>query len=53
MYVHLVNVNNSTLIINTVLTTDGGNYTCNVTNIVGNASNIITVYSESLCYIHI
>ena len=27
------NVNNSTLTINNVITTDGGNYFCNVTNI--------------------
>ena len=44
--------NNSTLTINDVITTDGGNYSCNVTNIAGNANNIITVYSESLCYVY-
>ena len=46
------NANNSTLTINNVITTDGGNYYCNVTNIAGNANNFITVYSESLCYVY-
>ena len=46
------NANNSTLTINNVITTDGRNYFCNVTNIAGNANNIITVYSESLCYVY-
>ena len=40
------NENDSTLIIDNVTTTDGGNYTCNVTNDAGVDYNIITVYSE-------
>ena len=42
------NANTDTLTINNVSTTDGGNYTCNVTNNAGNANNIVTVYSNSL-----
>ena len=42
------NINTSTLTINSVTTTDGGNYTCNVTNNAGSANNNITVYSKSL-----
>ena len=45
------NANTSTLTINTVATADGGNYTCNVTNIAGYASNTTTVYSKSLHHI--
>ena len=45
------NASTNTLIINSVITTNGGNYTCNVTNIAGNASNTITVYSKSLYHI--
>ena len=45
------NANTSTLTINSVTTTDGGNYTCNVTNVAGNSSNTITVYSKSLHHI--
>ena len=41
------NANTTTLIINSVTTTDGGNYTCNVISIAGNASNTTTVYSKS------
>ena len=40
------NANTSTLIINNVNTTDGGNYTCNVTNAAGFDSDMITVYSK-------
>ena len=46
------NANTSTLTINSVTSTDGGNYICDVTNIAGNANNIITVYSKSLLHIH-
>ena len=45
------NVNTSTLTINSVTTTDRGKYTCNITNIAGNTSNTITVYSKSLHHI--
>ena len=45
------NANTSTLTINSVTSTDGGNYICDVTNIAGNANNIITVYSKSLLHI--
>ena len=44
------NANTSTLTINNVNTTNGGNYTCNVTNDAGTDSNTITVYSKSLLY---
>ena len=40
------NQNDSTLTIDNVTTTDGGNYTCNVTNDVGVDYNTITLYSE-------
>ena len=40
----------STLVINNVSTTNGGDYTCNVTNNAGTENDTITVYSESsLC----
>ena len=39
---------NGTLVIDDVSTTDGGDYTCNVTNNAGYQSNNITVYSKSL-----
>ena len=42
------NANTSTLTINNVSTTDGGDYTCNVTNNAGYQSNNITVYSKSV-----
>ena len=42
------NQNTSTLIIDNVTTTDGGNYTCNVTNDAGVDYDTITVYSELL-----
>ena len=42
------NAKTSTLTINNVNTTHAGDYTCNVTNIAGNASNTITVYSKLL-----
>ena len=41
-----LNQNTSTLTIDNVTTTDGGNYTCNVTNDAGVDYGIITVYSE-------
>ena len=40
------NQNTSTLTIDNVTTTDGGNYTCNVTNDAGVDYDTITVYSE-------
>ena len=40
------NANTSTLIINNVNTTNGGDYTCNVTNDAGFDSDMITVYSK-------
>ena len=40
------NANTSSLVINNLSTTDGGDYTCNVTNAAGNDSNTITVYSK-------
>ena len=40
------NQNDSTLTIDNVTTTDGGDYTCNVTNDAGVDYNTITVYSE-------
>ena len=39
---------NGTLVIEDVSTTDGGDYTCNVTNNAGYQSNNITIYSKSL-----
>ena len=42
------NQNTSTLTIDNVTTTDGGNYTCNVTNDAGADYDTITVYSELL-----
>ena len=38
--------NTPTLTINNVNATNGGNYTCNVTNDTGYESDIITVYSK-------
>ena len=40
------NANTSTLVINNVNTTRGGDYTCNVTNDAGFDSDMITVYSK-------
>ena len=40
------NENDSTLTIDNVTTTDGGDYTCNVTNDAGVDYDTITVYSE-------
>ena len=46
---HIIdNATASTLVIDDVSTTDGGDYTCNVTNNAGYQSNNITVYSKSL-----
>ena len=45
------NENDSTLTIDNVITTDGGNYTCNVTNDAGVDYDIITVYSELFVYL--
>ena len=42
------NATASTLVIDDVSTTDGGDYTCNVTNNAGYQSNKITVYSKLL-----
>ena len=42
------NANTSTLTINSVTTTYGGDYTCNVSNSAGTDSYTITVYSKSL-----
>ena len=39
--------NSSILIIDNVTTTDGGNYTCTVTNDAGSSDAIVTVYSKS------
>ena len=44
------NENNSTLTIDNVTTTDGGDYTCNVTNDAGVDYNTIIVYSELLIF---
>ena len=44
------NANTSTLTINSVTTTNAGDYTCNVTNNAGTDNNIITVYSKSVVY---
>ena len=40
---------NSTLVINNVNTTNGGEYTCIVTNDAGNDTESITVYSKLNC----
>ena len=42
------NANVSTLTINSVTTTYGGDYTCNITNSAGTDSDTITVYSKLL-----
>ena len=42
------NENTNTLTFNNVNTTNGGNYTCNVTNAAGVDNDTITVYSELL-----
>ena len=42
------NESTGTLTIDNVTTTDGGDYTCNVTNDAGADYNTITVYSELL-----
>ena len=41
------NANTSTLTMNSVTTTNGGNYTCNVNNDAGTDSDTVTVYSKS------
>jgi len=38
--------NTNTLMINDVITVDGGNYTCTVNNTAGTDSHTITVYGE-------
>ena len=40
------NANNNILVINNLITTDGGDYTCNVINAAGNSSSTVTVYSK-------
>ena len=51
---HIIdNVTASALVIDDVSTTDGGDYTCNVTNNAGYQSNNITVYSKLLPLIYI
>ena len=40
------NASNNNLVINNLSTTDGGDYTCNVTNAAGNSSSTVTVYSK-------
>ena len=42
------NANTNTLTIDSVNTTDGGNYTCNVTNNAGSNDTTIIVYSKLL-----
>ena len=42
------NANVSTLTINSVTTTYGGDYTCNITNSAGTDSDTITIYSKLL-----
>jgi len=44
------NANSSTLVINNVNTTHGGDYTCSVTNDAGASSNNITVYMYVVSY---
>ena len=41
-----ISTNTSTLIIDNVTSSDGGEYTCNVTNNFGTDSNTIIVHSE-------
>lgn len=43
-----ISTNTSTLIIYNITASDGGDYTCNVTNDAGHESSTITVYSELL-----
>ena len=40
------NVNDSTFIIDNLTTSDGGDYTCNVTNNAGYDTKTVTVYSK-------
>ena len=49
IWVFLGNIisNSSILIIDNVTTTDGGNYTCTVTNDAGSSDAIVIVYSKS------
>ena len=47
------NQNTNTLTIDNVNTTNGGNYTCNVTNAAGVDNDTITVYSELLVILFI
>ena len=42
------NATDSTLVIEDVSTTDGGDYACNVTNNAGTDDYAVTVYSKSL-----
>ena len=47
----ITNTNSNILTIDNITTSNGGNYTCNVTNNAGSDNNTITVYGKSLSVI--
>ena len=47
----ITNANSNILTIDNITTSNGGNYTCNVTNNAGSDNNTITVYGKSLSVI--
>ena len=49
----IIVANSSILIIDNITTSNGGNYTCSVSNNAGSDTNTVSVYGESLyLYIH-
>ena len=44
----ITNANSNILTIDNITTSNGGNYTCNVTNNAGSDNNTITVYGKLL-----
>ena len=44
----ITNANSNILTIDNITTSNGGNYTCNVTNNAGSDNNTITVYGKFL-----
>ena len=47
----IINASSNILTIDNITTSNGGNYTCNVTNNVGSDATTITIHSKSLAVI--